>query len=130
MDSSSEKGRVRRPPERQVRAEILNWFATGYVGISSKNIALKTLGKETAAFGWPHDADDFSRCYRMLKSCPSVDIAVMKSVDKVWADLVVVWDELTKLYENGHYKLIYSTINNIQKVYREGAALKYETIQL
>ena len=109
---------------------IVKWLLSDDTGISSKNIIRRFLNLPISSFGWPHDADDFGRCYRMLKICPFIKIAIMKDVDKIWADLVDKWQELSDLYEKDKGVEIYNCIWTIDKKYRKDATLHQDDIQL
>jgi len=109
---------------------LVEWLVSGDMGISSKNIVRRFLNLPIESFGWPHDSDDFGRCYRMLKICPFIKVSIMKDVDKIWADLVDKWQELSKLYEDGEGVKIWNLINKIDKKYRKNATLHYDDIKL
>ena len=84
----------------KLKNEVLDWMIDGSVGVSSKAIAMRAVGKiKNKAFDYPCDADDFSRCYEMLKACPAVKIERMRGFNKVWDNLVDSWIEITQLYE-------------------------------
>ena len=102
-------------------------------GISSKNIVRRFLNQPIESFGWPHDSDDFGRCYRLLKFCPDIEISIMKDVDKVWADLVVKWQKLSELYKKSTDITgikIHDIICKIEEKYRKDSTLHYDDIKL
>jgi len=109
---------------------MIKWLLSDDTGISSKNIIRRYLNLPIKSFGWPHDADDFGRCYRMLKFCPQIDVNIMKDVDKIWADLVDKWQELSNLYEKDKGVEIWNCINAIDKKYRKNATLTWDDIKL
>jgi len=109
---------------------MMKWLLSDDTGISSKNIIRRFLNLPIEPFGWPHDADDFGRCYRMLKICPFIKITLMTNVDKIWADLVDKWQELSNLYEKGKGVEIWNCINAIDKKYRKDATLHWDDIKL
>lgn len=77
------------------------WFLAGEKGMSSEAIASRAYGVP-GRHGWhsyPHDIDDFKRCYYMLKMCPAVSIECMQGVSEVWDRLVQAWPQLTAQYE-------------------------------
>ena len=80
------------------RNQILHWFATGNVGISSKCIASTMLGIEVAGFdAWtPSDPSDFCRCLKLIRCAPEIrqHLGVMRSVSSAWNTLVDHWDEI------------------------------------
>lgn len=97
------------------------WKANGEHGISAETI-VKYLGiKNKLSFyakseGYPHDPDDFRRCYELLEAVPQfkTQIKSMAWASPAWAALVTKWDVLTELFEdlvktgkdNGMYKLM------------------------
>ncbi len=106
------------------------WLVSHDTGISSINIVRRYLNLPIESFGWPHDSGDFGRCYRMLKLCPFIKVGIMKDVDKIWADLVDKWRELSKLYEDDKGVEIWNLINEIDKKYRKDATLHSDDIKL
>ena len=109
---------------------LVEWLVSDDTGISSKNIVRRYLNMHIEPFGWPHDSDDFGRCYLMLKECPFIKISLMANVDKIWADLVGEWQKLSKLYEDKKGVEIWNLINEIDKKYRENATLHWDDIKL
>ena len=84
---------------------ILNWFATGEVGVSSKAMACAIAGldvdKTWATFGnHPSDPSDFNRCLKFLKAVPEAKEHLHKvaEISKVWAELVERWDEVEQCF--------------------------------
>jgi hypothetical protein len=82
--------------------EIARWLATGKgVGISARTIAAVALGLDDGDWDCPHDDSDFGRCYALLAKIPELRGALNMVARKCpqFAPLVIVWDELSKLYE-------------------------------
>ena len=55
--------------------KILNWFATGKVGVSSKAMACAAAGLEqdkTWFNNHPSDPDDLNRCLLLLEQVPEI----------------------------------------------------------
>jgi len=85
------------------------WARSWDVGISSATIFATFAGiREVANMpipGYPLDADDFGRCYRLLKVAPAswrdelYKLVNWEKTEKEWQALVDHWSELTKLYE-------------------------------
>lgn len=111
-------------------SELTKWLLSNDTGISSKNIVRRFLNMPIESFGWPRDSGDFGRCYRMLKCCPFIKISVMTNVNKIWADLVDKWQEISRLYEENKGVEIWNLINEIDKKYRKDATLCYDDIKL
>lgn len=110
--------------------QLIEWLLSDDTGISSKNIIRRYLNMPIEPFGWPHDSDDFGRCYRMLKCCPLIKVSIMTNVDKIWADLVDKWQELSRLHEENEGVEIWNIINEIDEKYRKDATLTYADIKL
>jgi hypothetical protein len=57
---------------------------------------------EYRVFDIPHDADDFSRCYKFFKLCNLSDeqLQKVKGIFPVWEPYIDNWYELVRLYEN------------------------------
>lgn len=85
------------------------WARSWDVGISSATIYATFAGIGGVAGmpipGYPLDADDFGRCYRLLKVAPPAwreelrKVANWEKTKKEWEALTDHWSELEKLYE-------------------------------
>lgn len=84
------------------------WMQHGERGISSLtmvhfcyNIDLKDLKMGGLGFGHPHDADDFRRCYLLVKAVPEIKkrFLALTLVSSEWRALVEVWDTLIQMFE-------------------------------
>ncbi len=79
----------------EIQSKVLNWIATGRVGMSSQAMAMAACGMPSDG-SYPHDPDDLNRCLLMLKAVPEV----RKHFDKiaalgvVWGRLIARWDEI------------------------------------
>lgn len=96
---------AREVRERPIRATIpraaVEWEAGNDTGISSRNIwRHMALGVQPdGAFGYPHDPDDFGRCYRLLKAVPEWRERIGEMARyPIWRGLVKQWDRLEALY--------------------------------
>jgi hypothetical protein len=102
------KGQPQEPtPSLDVTTRALAWVCGRDTGISSKVIWARMMyaKPERDPFGgYPHDPDDFGRCYRLLQLIPEwrPRIGEMAAEGPVWAALASAWDELTALYEQEH----------------------------
>lgn len=122
---------------------ILKWLGGNDVGASSKAIALAAMGEMPPNPSYPHDADDFGRCRRLLAltsdAARGLDILSRKG-GPVWAALVARWtdielafveDEKTGWKQHTCYDLMKSIIHPIEdasgKVIRfgKGASLRF-----
>jgi hypothetical protein len=90
----------------------LEWLLGPDTGFSSLTIFYVLTSEHTIAASarlglhgrgsYPHDPDDFGRCYRLLKAIPEWRARlgeVADVYDVVWPELVDAWDELEALYE-------------------------------
>ena len=81
--------------------KILEWLGGHDVGSSSKTIALTALGEMPKQPSYPHDSDDFGRCFRLLILCPDAKIGLErlgKDGGDVWKALVARWTEIEAAY--------------------------------
>ena len=78
--------------------KILQWLGRGHgVGESSKAIALTALGEMPVNSAYPHDGDDFGRCYQLLVLCPDAQAGLDrlgKDGGPMWQALVPRWNEI------------------------------------
>ncbi len=84
------------------------WLYSGDTGVSSLTIFHVMTGTVVdptdcyrGSLDIPYDADDFGRCYRLLKSIPEWRgrLTEAATVLRKWAPLVERWNELEALYE-------------------------------
>ena len=73
--------------------QILNWFATGRVGMSSKAMACCLIDAEHDN-SHPYDPDDFNRCLLFLDAVPEArnHFDKIASMSKTWKALVEKWE--------------------------------------
>lgn len=79
-----------------LQQQVLEWFASGSVGSSSKCMAkYLALGTITDR-SHPYDPDDLDRCLQLLEAAPGLRqrLHKMADVSPQWAALVSRWDEL------------------------------------
>lgn len=106
-------------------AQRANQWITGRdTGISSKVIWSVMQMVTPGDTGVPHDADDFGRCYRLLKIVPEwrATLPLVSRQYPEWTAIVREWDRLTALYE----AVIEPTGNGWN---RAAAAAFYDAIQ-
>jgi hypothetical protein len=82
--------------------KILQWYATGETGVSSKAMAAAVSGCELDP-GWsdhPSDPADFNRCLKFLIAVPEANLHMSKvaALSDIWAKLVDRWDELEQCF--------------------------------
>ena len=89
---------------KDIESTAYFWLANGEHGMSSKAIWHCCMGKiQSHGKSHPYDPDDFSRCYKLFETVPEwrekkyVDL--ISAMSPQWANLMLHWDELTKMYE-------------------------------
>ena len=82
----------------ETQKAIIDWLATGEVGMSSKQMAMwLAFEKRTGDWGaYPHDPDDMTRCLKLLRKAPGLreHLPRMAFVSPEWAAIVYRWDEI------------------------------------
>jgi hypothetical protein len=83
-----------------MKYKILNWFATGSVGASSKAMALAAVGVSIDNACHPLDPDDLNRCLLLLEAVPEIRNHMDKvaAISDTWAKLVDRWDEVERCF--------------------------------
>ena len=83
--------------------KILDWFANGQVGESSKAMACVAMGNPNNVY-LPHPSDpaDFNRCLLLLDAVPEIKNVMDKvaNISEVWGKLVARWDEVERCFIN------------------------------
>ena len=81
---------------------LLEWFITGDVGMSSRDMAAYLSGgKRRGSISYPWDFGDFHRCERLLRAVPTLraELPRMKECQGVWERLVDAWDDIVATAE-------------------------------
>ena len=83
-----------------MKNKILNWFATGRVGSSSKAMAMaiaEIKGNET---NHPADPDDLNRCLLFLQEVPEAreHLAKCAALSEYWAALIQRFDDVEQCF--------------------------------
>jgi len=101
--------------------KIIKWFLSGNTGVSSEAIVAQLMNVKTERAGYgdyPHDSDDFGRCYKLLEAVPEFKLRIneMATRSNEWAALVEYWTVLTTLYEDDGdvYELIREILNTVK----------------
>jgi len=85
---------------QSLEKKVLNWFANGRVGLSSKAMATAVAGIDSKETYYPSDPDDLNRCLLFLEAVPEA----REHLDKVaklsdyWAALIDRFDEVEKCF--------------------------------
>lgn len=82
------------------------WIIEGEVGTSSRTIWAVMMSIVTEPrrcnqhYDIPHDPDDFSRCYKLIKLFPEWKerLQEVSTVFPKWIPYIREWDKLSKLY--------------------------------
>lgn len=82
-----------------MKDKILNWFATGQVGASSKAMALASVGMPNDG-SYPWDPDDLNRCLLLLEDVPEIHKHMDKiaAINKTWGRLIARWQEIEQCF--------------------------------
>ena len=86
-----------------MKDKILNWFANGKVGISSKTMACAAAGIEFDSnfpLYTPSDPDDFNRCLLLLEQVPEIrdNFDKIAAISEGWKRLIARWNEVEDLF--------------------------------
>lgn len=86
-----------------MKDKILEWFATGQVGLSSKSMALAVLEMpQDLEWGANHplDPDDLNRCLLLLEAVPEIrqHMGKIAALSETWRKLVERWDEVEQCF--------------------------------
>ena len=84
--------------------DVIYWLVSDDTGVSSQTMAAIAIGAgDPRNFGAPYDADDFGRCYRLVKACPFIreHFGAIARVVPRFAPILAEWDELCALHERG-----------------------------
>jgi len=76
------------------------WIQNGERGMSSDAMWYCFMGVPQST-AHPYDPDDFKRCWKLLEAVPEWknELHKLKTLSKVWINLVDNWDKLTDMYE-------------------------------
>lgn len=82
------------------------WLACDDVGMSARYMASVISGEFYSEPAWPHDADDFGRCVRMLDAIPAMRSGMqkMRICSPQWSRLISFWDDAEKAYRAEDFK--------------------------
>lgn len=83
-----------------MKDKILNWFATGRVGLSSKAMACAIAQIDNKSNDYPHDPDDLNRCLLFLEAVPEARAHFDKvaALSPYWKALIERFDEIESTF--------------------------------
>lgn len=84
-----------------MKDKVLGWFGTGWVGSSSKAMALASCGAPGLK-DHPYDPGDLNRCLLFLEAVPEARQHMDKvaALSPIWARLVQDWDLIESCFIN------------------------------
>lgn len=104
------------------KERMAEWIVTHHVGISSRTMwtALMCVKptKEMFIYDIPYDADDFSRCYDLVKFCEvshSEDFPKILQVFPWYAPIIRNWGKLSEMYENNNFRGVNDLLRSLRK---------------
>lgn len=111
-----------------MKDKILEWFATGRVGASSKAMACAVAGMPNDK-SHPHDPDDLNRCLKFLKAVPEArqHFDKIAALNEYWKVLIENFAEIEACFiaefecekdkkkEGSTYKLMRSLLDAVEK---------------
>lgn len=79
---------------------LVAWLDSDDTGLSSRFMAMYLSSRLCNEIHWPHDPDDFGRCYRLLQAVPELRdrLPYLENASVQWAALVKHWSELESLW--------------------------------
>jgi len=86
-----------------MKDKILQWFATGRTGVSSRAMA-SAIAEIKVEHSWPgnhpHDPDDFNRCLLFLECVPEArkHLDKVANISDVWKNIVENFDTLEQMF--------------------------------
>lgn len=102
--------------------KLQEWIVCHHTGISSRTMwaGLMDITSDSQSpicrFDVPYDADDFSRCYDLVKFCevdPGTDFPKILARFPFYAPIVQNWNKLIALYESNDYGGVYDLLSKL-----------------
>lgn len=112
---------VRKPTVSATQnISLESWAMSDDVGMSSKFLAFKLSGVPSLItdYALPYDVDDFSRCYKLIKSVPDLknNFQKLAAEDASWQIILTQWDALQEFYESENWSEIQCVLDDALKV--------------
>lgn len=109
---------ARVPVKVREGMSISEWFECDDTGTSSKYMAYVIDGGTTRlpiqGYSYPHDADDFGRCLRMVRALGfEKKVFLMLTTGHEWREIASHWDELVAHYDNENWEELYSFLSGL-----------------
>lgn len=110
------------------KTKMLEWIGTRHVGVSSRTMWVALMGVARdgdsccADFDAPHDSDDFSRCYDLVKYGEVTKDELQKVVEAFpfYKPIIDRWDDLVEAYlspgSKGVFQILESTRDEVMKL--------------
>jgi hypothetical protein len=103
---------------------LVRWLASDDTGMSSRFMAVTMFSDQphSTEYRYPLDADDFGRCYRMIKAVGEPTIEQWQKLAGTgpeWRRLVADWHVLAHLFEEKKRHEIYDRIDKIENECRQ-----------
>jgi hypothetical protein len=95
------------------------WLKSDDVGMSSRYLAWCMFGGTEPEYAHPLDADDFGRCYRLLRAVGANGAFCARNKSYQWNALEKNWDGLEKMYEIDDPRMKKALCALIQKILKE-----------
>lgn len=109
---------AREPVKVREGMSISEWFECDDTGTSSKYMAYVIDGGTTRlpiqGYSYPHDADDFGRCLRMVRALGFENkVFLMLTTGHEWREIASHWDDLVAHYDNESWEELYSFLSGL-----------------
>lgn len=109
---------AREPVKVREGMSISEWFECDDTGTSSKYMAYVIDGGTTRlpiqGYSYPHDADDFGRCLRMVRALGfEKKVFLMLTTGHQWREIASHWDELVAHYDNENWEDLYIFLSGL-----------------
>lgn len=107
---------------------MLEWIGTRDVGVSSRTMWVALMGVArgvndyNGGFDVPHDSDDFSRCYDLVKYGEVTKEELQKVVEAFpyYKPIIDLWDDLVEAYLSpgckGVFQILESTRDEVMEL--------------
>lgn len=110
------------------KTKMLEWIGTRDVGVSSRTMWVALMGVArgvndyNGGFDVPHDSDDFSRCYDLVKYGEVTKEELQKVVEAFpyYKPIIDRWDDLVEAYLSpgckGVFQILESTRDEVMEL--------------